>query len=277
MSSADLQPNIQATCLAFDLDDTIWSMVDTIAAAHLAMAEQMVTICPAMGQKYRSPAAFRDLSEKVKAAHPEHAADFTFVRKEAIKLAMEEFNLEVSDSDVDACFTAFFVQRNKPCFFPGALETLTELYGRGFRLGAVTDGNADVFKIPELKGLFDWAVTAGQVGCAKPDPRIFEKAIELAGCPAADMLYIGDNFKKDVLGPVAVGMPAIWVNNPDIVANPRFADFHWGAMPEVPVEPLAAAKAVVRSLPELLGLLAKPKSLSAGEGMPAKVARVAQG
>jgi len=265
MSLVDPQPSLLASCIAFDLDDTIWSMVDTIAAAHVAMAEQMGTICPAMGNKYQSPAAFRDLSEKVKAAHPEHAADYTFVRKGAIKLALEEFNLEVSDSDTDACFTAFFVQRNKPSFLPGALETLTELHARGFRLGAVTDGNADVFKIPELEGLFDFAVTAGQVGCAKPDPRIFEKAIELAGCPAADMLYIGDNFKKDVLGPVAVGMQAIWVNNPDIVANPRFTEFNWGAMPEVPAEPLAVAKAVVQSLPELLGLLANPKSLVASD------------
>ena len=94
----------------------------------------------------------------------------------------------------------------------------------------------------------------------KPDPRIFERAIELAACPAADMLYIGDNYKKDVLGPDAVGMQAIWVNNPDIMTNPRFHEFHWGAMPEVPKEPLAVAKAVVHSLPELLGMLVKPES-----------------
>lgn len=260
MSSDDPQPSLQATCITFDLDDTIWSMVDTIATAHLAMADHMGTICPAMGAKYQSAAAFRDLSEEVKAANPEHAADYTFVRKEALKLALAEFSQEVSDANVDACFAAFFVQRNRPCFFPGALETLSELHGRGFRLGAITDGNADVFTIPELNGLFDFAVTAAQVGCAKPAPRIFERAIELAGRPAADMLYVGDNFKKDVLGPSAVGMQAVWVNNPAILANPRFKEFHWGAMPEVPAEPLAVAKAVVQTLPELLGMLIKPES-----------------
>jgi len=260
------QPTFEARCVAFDLDDTLWSMLDTISAAHDTMIDHMATISPEMSERYRDILAFSDLSDKVKADYPDRASDWTFVRKAAIRRAFDEFQVLATDAEVDACFAAFFVQRNRPFFLPGALETLHELHSRGFQLGAVTDGNADVFRIPELRGLFDFAVTAGQVGCAKPDPRIFQKAIDLAGCPASQMLYIGDNFEKDVVGSSAVGMRAVWVNSPSTLLNPLCKIIGQGSLPDVPANPLKVAKAVVQSLPELLPMLLAPADTVSGQG-----------
>lgn len=261
-STASQLTKFNFRCVAFDLDDTLWSMVETIHAAHNAMADRMVVICPSMATKYGSTAAFRELSDLVKQEHPSKASDFTFVRKEALRIACDEFKVDNCNSAVDACFDAFFIQRNKPSFFHGAVDTLKELRQRGFRLGAVTDGNADVFSIPELDGMFEFAVTAGQVGVAKPDPRIFERALELASVHPSEMLYVGDNFGKDVQGPAALGIQSVWVHNPNLLLNPLFKEYHWGAHPVIPENPHDVAVAVIQAVPELLEMLHAPNVTS---------------
>lgn len=262
MASATLTgsqlPKLHVRWVAFDLDDTLWSMVETIHAAHNAMVDQMVAVCPSMAKKYGSVAAFRELSDLVKQEHPSKAADFTFLRKAALTIACAEFKVDNCDAAVSACFDAFFIQRNKPSFFDGAVDTLKELRQRGFRLGAVTDGNADVFAIPELDGVFEFAVTAGQVGAAKPDPRIFQRALELAGVQPSEMLYVGDNFGKDVQGPAPLGIRSVWVHDPNLILNPLFKEHNWGAQPVIPESPHDVAVAVIQAVPELLKMLHAP-------------------
>lgn len=42
-----------------------------------------------------------------------------------------------------------------------------------------------------------------QVGIVKPDPRIFEHALSLAGNPAREkVLMVGDNFETDMVGEI---------------------------------------------------------------------------
>eukprot|EP00928_Gymnodinium_smaydae_P022613 TRINITY_DN18936_c0_g2_i1.p1 TRINITY_DN18936_c0_g2~~TRINITY_DN18936_c0_g2_i1.p1 ORF type:complete len:290 (-),score=52.69 TRINITY_DN18936_c0_g2_i1:129-896(-) len=245
-----LQGRLRQRVICFDLDDTLWSMSDTIRAAHNAMVDHMRGLSAALGDKYSSPLEFKRLADRVHEAHPSRASDFTFTRKEAIRMAFQEFGVE--EGSVDACFDAFWVQRNRPHFFPGAVDTLHELRRRGFRLGAITDGNANVMTMPCLEGLFEFAVRAEEVGAGKPDPRIFRRALELAGCEASDMLYVGDNFAKDVRGPAALSIDSIWVYEPSRQPDP---DFHWGSPVEVP-EDVSLARAVVADVRGLLELIA---------------------
>ena len=51
-------------------------------------------------------------------------------------------------------------------------------------------------------------VDLGAVGVAKPDPRIFELALELAGTTADRAIHVGDAYQYDVRGARAAGVRA---------------------------------------------------------------------
>jgi FMN phosphatase YigB (HAD superfamily) len=49
---------------------------------------------------------------------------------------------------------------------------------------------------------------------AKPDPRIFEMALQAAGVAANQALYVGDNVADDIEGARRVGLEAVLINRP---------------------------------------------------------------
>lgn len=46
----------------------------------------------------------------------------------------------------------------------------------------------------------------------KPDKGHFQKALDLSGCDANEVLHIGDHQINDVVGALDSGMKAIWFN-----------------------------------------------------------------
>jgi putative hydrolase of the HAD superfamily len=57
--------------------------------------------------------------------------------------------------------------------------------------------------------LIDYKIFSFDVGTTKPDPRIFEKMLEVSGCEPNEVIMVGDNFDYDVEAARNVGMNAI--------------------------------------------------------------------
>jgi putative hydrolase of the HAD superfamily len=98
--------------------------------------------------------------------------------------------------------------------YPDVLPALAELRGRGVVL--VVASNWDC-SLPEwlrpagILGLVDGVVTSAEVGAAKPSPRVFERALAMAGVPAGQALHAGDKLDNDVEGAAAAGLRAVLV------------------------------------------------------------------
>jgi putative hydrolase of the HAD superfamily len=100
---------------------------------------------------------------------------------------------------------------------PGAGELLGDLRERGLALGIIS--NAQFYTLPVMEGLFgagldelgfhpDLRVFSFEEGEGKPSLRLFEKLREKAaafGIAAHEILYLGNDWKKDVLPANAVG------------------------------------------------------------------------
>jgi HAD superfamily hydrolase (TIGR01509 family) len=91
---------------------------------------------------------------------------------------------------------------------PHALDSVRALRNRGLDLAALT--NWDVTIHDRLDGLglkpyFSHVVTAAEFGARKPDPRLFEHALDLLGVPPERALHVGDD-EADRHGAEAVGM-----------------------------------------------------------------------
>jgi len=111
---------------------------------------------------------------------------------------------------------------------PGALDTLIALREQGFTLGLVTNGPVGLQqgKIDEvgIGRLFATIVISEQVGVHKPDPRVFQQALDQLACAGAEAWFVGDHPRNDVLGAAGVGMQPIWLTGvhpwPDGVERP---------------------------------------------------------
>lgn len=59
--------------------------------------------------------------------------------------------------------------------------------------------------------LVDHVVTSAAAGAAKPDPAIFEHALQVAGASAVDAVHVGDSLDRDVEGARAAGIRPVLV------------------------------------------------------------------
>ena len=85
---------------------------------------------------------------------------------------------------------------------------------RRYRLGIVSNfyGNlARVCEDAKISRYFDVIVDSAQLGCQKPDPRIFQAALGTLALPPGAVTFVGDSAPRDMAGARAVGMPHIWL------------------------------------------------------------------
>ena len=95
---------------------------------------------------------------------------------------------------------------------PQAPESLALVRRSGARAAAISNSNGSVASVLAAVGLgpyLDFVVDSGEVGIEKPDPRIFELALERAGVAPAETVYIGDFYSIDVKGATAAGLRAV--------------------------------------------------------------------
>jgi putative hydrolase of the HAD superfamily len=101
---------------------------------------------------------------------------------------------------------------------PGA-EELVRYLAVKYPLTVVTNGFVEVqyekFDKSGLRDCFAHIVLSEEVGCQKPNPRIFEEALRMNGLQAEDVVMIGDSWNSDIQGAINAGIDQIWVTNAD--------------------------------------------------------------
>jgi putative hydrolase of the HAD superfamily len=97
---------------------------------------------------------------------------------------------------------------------PGARELLEQLRGR-YRLAALSNSNELHWErnTHELRiiELFEFAISSHQVGLCKPDPQIFEIAVERARVTSPDAIVFFDDLATNVDAAKAAGLRAYQV------------------------------------------------------------------
>jgi putative hydrolase of the HAD superfamily len=63
-----------------------------------------------------------------------------------------------------------------------------------------------------LDKFFEFALAGGEVNAWKPDPAIFQFALEMLDARPADVIYIGDNYFADVVGAEKAGIQAVLID-----------------------------------------------------------------
>lgn len=95
---------------------------------------------------------------------------------------------------------------------PEAEAALRLARDAGLVAAVISNSNGTIAAILDGFGLgrhLDFVIDSSRVGVEKPDPRIFQIALERARLGAEHAAYIGDLYSIDVLGARAAGLPAV--------------------------------------------------------------------
>jgi len=111
---------------------------------------------------------------------------------------------------------------------PDVRRALGKLRSAGFRV--VVAGNQTARAGELLRALrlpADVVAMSAEWGVAKPDPLFFAQVVGAAGCPAGEVLYVGDHPHHDLFPAKAAGLQAahlrrgpwghLWADDPDVV------------------------------------------------------------
>jgi putative hydrolase of the HAD superfamily len=122
--------------------------------------------------------------------------------------------------------------------YPDAAPALSALRAAGLRLAVVSNWDCSLRGVLAELGLsaaLDGVVVSAEVGASKPDPRIFEAALEHLRCMPGHALFVGDSLDTDVLGARAAGVRALLLQRygPHTAHSDVERVFSLGELPEL--------------------------------------------
>lgn len=205
----------------FDLDDTLY-------AAPISQSNEVLIAYTA--RKYQlSVASVKAAFDHGKAVTKKLLGDVAATHNRLLYIQhMLEFlgkNAAADSLELYDVFWNHYLQVMK--LRPGAADTLADLRRRSIPIGICTDLTAHIQhrKIQKLGIAADitWLVTSEEAGAEKPSSKIFQLCLSKSRLKSEDILYVGDNQKKDFWGASKAGMHAIWYRE-DLYSD--FFDFY---------------------------------------------------
>lgn len=193
--------------IGFDLDDTLWAIEPVIRRANQTLFDWLDTRYPRITRGH-TPDSLHAVCLAYMGERPAQKHDLTALRKAFLRHLGAQ--AEYVEDFAEEAFAVFYAARNAVELFPEVEEVLA-LLARDYTLVALSNGNACI----EQTGIarhFRLAVNSAQVGAGKPDPRMFQHALEQLGESPEVMLHVGDHPEHDVLGARRAGVRPIWLN-----------------------------------------------------------------
>ena len=126
---------------------------------------------------------------------------------------------EPGDFDRSRFFEAAYAHFAEPGVwqaFPDVHDALRELRTKGYALAVVSNFDRRLYAVLnelQLSGFFDAVIISSEVGADNPDPRIFERALQILGVKAEETWHVGDDPKRD-WGAEALGLRVFRLERP---------------------------------------------------------------
>ena len=107
------------------------------------------------------------------------------------------------------------IARKRLRTYPQVQETLDQLRSH-YHMAVVSDAQS-AYAVPELRAVgllhyFNPIIVSGDYGYRKPDPRLFQKALDALQVRPEQALFFGNDLYHDIFGAQQVGMKAIFVS-----------------------------------------------------------------
>lgn len=142
--------------------------------------------------------------------------------------------------DAQAATEAVFTAVPDATVDPRAAEALRVLHAAGLRCVLACDTQRTeavrrrTLRAAGIEDCFAALVMSSTLGVRKPHPRFYDTVLAHVGCPADEVLFIGDTPAKDAAGPHAHGMRAVLITTgprPEDLPTPVGVLGHFAELP----------------------------------------------
>lgn len=221
--------------VSFDLDETLWAFMPMMEGALEATVGELVRRRPGcaditVAELHRVRA---EVGDELEGTYEE-------LRMESFRRVLAARGVNDPDLPRWMVDTWMAARLDTVRLHDDVEPALAELERRGYRLGAITNGNFPLDK-HGLAERMAFIVHAERTGNLKPAPEPFELALQLSGGDSRRWVHVGDSIESDVLGAQAFGLRAVWINR-------RGAELPEGVRPDAELPSLQGLAGVVERL-----------------------------
>lgn len=204
-----------------EIDIVFFDAGETIIHPYPSFPELFAQICAEQGATVRADDV-REVQERL-APHLIDLAEDSGVTEPSLgEEASRKFwtflyqrfltELGVSDDRLPHELFARFSTSSTYRLFDDVRPALTQIEERGHRLGLISNFEGWLEQIlveQEVGESFDVTVISGVEGVEKPDPAIYELAVQRAGVDPSRCVHVGDSVALDVVPATQVGIKAV--------------------------------------------------------------------
>ncbi len=201
---------MQIKHIFFDLDHTLWDFeINSSNTFKHILSKNKVEL-----DFERFMGVYSPINHRYWKLYREDKVSKVDLRYGRLKETFDSLNYNASDKLIDLLaeeYIHFLPDHNK--LFDGAIEILEYLKPK-YNMHIITNGFEEVqhkkMESSNILTYFDKVITSEEVGVKKPNPKIFNYALEKSKANSHESIMIGDNFEADILGAKNVGMHTIF-------------------------------------------------------------------
>ncbi len=196
----------------FDLDHTLWDFETNSAKTFdFIFKENAISIDMASFLKIYVP-----INHRYWKLYREEKVSKSALRYQRLRKSFDALHYTISD-DLIHHLSKVYIDNlpNYNQLFEGTIEVLDYLEHK-YEMHIITNGFDEIQDLKlirsGIKKYFDKVITSESVGVKKPNPKIFDYALQSANALPEHSIMIGDNLEADVQGALNMNMKAIFCN-----------------------------------------------------------------
>ena len=221
--------------LFFDLDHTLWDFDRNSAESITELFDTFQLADAGIASAAEFSTHFIAINRQLWADYDRNIITHGFIRENRFPMVFKSLGVDASSIQADLNAEYLNILPRKPHLLESAREVLDYLKGR-YTMHIITNGFAEIQAVKmdsaEIAHYFTHVITNGLVDAKKPDPAIFNYAMEISGADVSESLMIGDSYGADILGAKGVGMDTVFYNTAGLIVEdkPTYDIRHWNEL-----------------------------------------------
>ncbi len=201
--------------LFFDLDHTLWDFDRNSAECIAELFDTFRLADAGIASADEFSRHFIAINRKLWSDYDKNLIEHSYIRQHRFPMVFNALGIDESAVHADLNTEYLRLLPQKPHLLDSARELLDYLNGR-YTMHIITNGFAEIQSVKmdsaRIAHYFTHVVTSENASAKKPDPIVFQYAMEISGTTAAESLMIGDNYEADILGAKGVGLDTVFYN-----------------------------------------------------------------
>ncbi len=219
--------------LFFDLDHTLWDFDRNSAESITELFETFRLIDLGIPSAEEFSRHFVTINRQLWADYDKNLIEHSYIRQHRFPLVFQALGVDESAVHADLNTEYLRILPRKPHLLESAREVLDYLKEKGYIMHIITNGFAEIQAIKmdsaEIAHYFTHVVTSENANAKKPNPLVFQYAMEISGTNAQESLMIGDNYEADIMGAKGVNLDTVFYNPQGLLVDdqPTYDIRHW--------------------------------------------------